>query len=339
MREVVLATEQEFSKGEDVFRSASHGDVRPAPAEEYLLSVAVITQNSRAVIVGAAPYRGPLYEALGKTGRPSGAIIARFGVGHDGINKPLARQNNIMVTNTPGVLDQSVAEHTIWLMGNLARQLSSSEGRLRSGQFTGQTGIEVCGKTLGLIGFGAIARRVAAIAHFGLGMRVLAAGRRSLSEMEEQEGLSLAQIQARFGVDHYTHEAESVLRQADIVSLHLPANDQTRHFINAQRLALMRPGSILINTARGSLLDESALHDALVAGRLAGAALDVFENEPYAPVSPEKDLRTLQNVVLTPHVGSNTRESNWRMAHACLENISKFFEGRFAELSRVDDGT
>src|SRR6185369_6808421 len=117
---------------------------------------------------------------------------------------------------------------------------------------------------------------------------------------------------------------------------HLPAIPATRHFMNASRLALMKPSSALINTARGWVLDEVALYDALVAKRIAGAALDVFEHEPYRPVAADKDLRTLPNVVLTPHIGSNTREANNRMAAMCLANIGHFFNGRLDRVTQVN---
>jgi lactate dehydrogenase-like 2-hydroxyacid dehydrogenase len=252
------------------------------------------------------------------------------------VDKALARKNNIVVTNTPGVLDISVAEHTIWLMGCLARNVSAMESRFRAGEFLSQTGTELCGKTLGILGFGGIGRRVAAMAHFGLGMKAVAAGRRPLSALKDQEGRRGEQVVSAFGVEEYTNDVESVFRRADVVSIHLPANAETRHFVNAHRLSLMKPGAMLVNTARGIVLDEPALYDALASGRLAGAALDVFENEPYKPASPEKDLRTLKNIVLTPHIGSNTHEANERMARACLKNIQSFFAGRIGELTRVD---
>ena len=296
MPEVILVTQQEFAKGEKVFRATRDFDIQPAAPQEQTLADAVLKHNCRAVIVGVEPYRGPLYAALGKTG---GAIIARFGVGHDSVDKVQARQHNIVVTNTPGVLDVSVAEQTMWLIGCLVRRVAHLHGRFRAGEFAGLTGTEVRGKTLGLIGLGGIARRVVAIAHFGFGMRVIAAGRR-LAE----------QITAAPGVERYTNDAEAVLREADIVSIHLPANAETRHYVNATRLALMKPGALLINTGRGSLVDEAALHDALASGQLAGAGLDVFEREPYVPASPDKDLRKRDNVVFTPHIGSNTREAN-----------------------------
>ena len=107
----------------------------------------------------------------------------------------------------------------------------------------------------------------------------------------------------------------------------MPVNENTRNFFNAECFSMMKPGGLFVNTSRGSLVDECALYDALASGLLGGAALDVFQTEPYVPESPGKDLRTLENVVLTPHVASNTRESNFRMAKACLENVRCFFDG------------
>lgn len=320
--ETILVTELEFTKAGEVFRFATDVRCEPAPADETALADAVASRGARAVIVGVAPYRGPLYEALGKK---NGAIIARFGVGHDSINKPLAHQHGIVVTNTPGVLDISVAEHTMWLMGCLARKISRLETRLRTGEFTGEVGMELRGKTLGILGFGAIGRSVAAIAHFGFGMNVIACSRNAP-----------AGPLTHFGVERFTADAEELFRASDIVSVHLPANANTQRFINAARLAWLKPGAMLINTARGAVLDEEALYDAFAAARLAGAALDVFEREPYVPAHPNKDLRKLENVVLTPHVGSNTREANRRMAESALENVRCFLAGKLDRLARVD---
>jgi lactate dehydrogenase-like 2-hydroxyacid dehydrogenase len=337
MPEVILVTEEEYHRAEPTFRAVGDWHIEPAPAQEQRLAELVRLRSSHAVIVGVERYAGPLYESLAAAGAGrGGAIIARFGVGHDSIDKSQARRYGIVVTNTPGVLDVSVAEHVLWLMGNLARKISRLDARFRAGEFAPETGIELHGKVLGIAGFGTIGRRVAAMAHFGLGMEVLAAGLRSPEALESQEGRPLAELLATHGASRYSDDLQSVLRQADVVSIHLPSNPQTRHLINADRLAMMQSTAMLINTARGAVLDEIALFDALAAGRLAGAALDVFENEPYRPVLPEKDLRELENVVLTPHVGSNTREANQRMACACLENTACFFQGQMEKLSRVD---
>ncbi len=346
--ETILVTELEFRKAESVFREAKDVRCEPAPVDEAALAEAVAASGARAVIVGVAPYRGALYEALGRAvapaslpaakpelsgagrdaGATNGAIIARFGVGHDSVNKPLARQHGIVVTNTPGVLDVSVAEHAMWLMGCLARKVSRLEARMRAGEFAGEVGMELRGKALGVLGFGAIGRRVAAIAHFGFGMKVIACDQIPPEKM--------AEVVAASGVERYTTDAEELLRQVDFISIHLPVVPATQRFINATRLAWLKPGAMLVNTARGAVLDEEALYDALAAGRLAGAALDVFEREPYVPAHPDKDLRKLENVVLTPHVGSNTREANRRMAESALENVRCFLAGKLDRLARVD---
>lgn len=332
MAETVLVTETEYRRAEDVFGGAGDVACAAVPADEAALADAVTTRDVRAVVVGVQPYRGPLYAALGRRG---GGLIARFGVGHDNIDKVLARAHQIVVTNTPGVLDVSVAEHTLWLIGCLAKQISRQDARLRSGQFAGQTGSELQGRTLGLLGWGNIARRVAAMAHFGFGLRVLAAGRRSPADWEAQEGRPLADLLAAAGVERYTTAAEELFRASDILSIHLPANAENQRFVNAQRLAWLKPAALLVNTARGAVLDEAALYDALAGGQLAGAALDVFAVEPYQPVHPDKDLRQLENVVLTPHIGSNTRAANQRMATACLTNVRHFLAGQWDQLTQV----
>jgi lactate dehydrogenase-like 2-hydroxyacid dehydrogenase len=333
----LLVVESVYRKGEAEFRAAKGFTIEPAPALEEPLAAAIRNRSARAVIVGAAHYAGPLYEALVANGRDTrGALIARFGVGHDGIDKAQARRHGIVVTNTPGVLNASVAEHTIWLMGNLARHIGDLEAQFRRGNFSDRQGRELHGKRLGILGFGGIGRCVASIAHFGLGMTVLAAGASSQEAIERREQRPLAEILSAHGASEYTTDLDAVISQADFLSLHLPAVAETRHIINAARLARMKPDALLINTARGAVLDESALYDCLAAGRIAGAALDVFETEPYAPASPGRDLRTLENVVLTPHAGSNTREANRRMALACMANVANFFAGRLDALARVD---
>ncbi len=233
-------------------------------------------------------------------------------------------------------MDPSVAEHTLWLLGNLAKQINRQELRLRQGLWNATAGIELRGKTLALIGFGAIGRRVAAAAHFGFGMRVIAVGSRPADDFQRREGRPLDELLAAAGAAAYTDNLAAALGQAAAVTLHAPATAATRHLINRQSLELLDPQALLINTARGALVDEGALYDALAAGRLAGAALDVFEEEPYRPVEAGKDLRNLDNVLLTPHIGSNTVEANRRMAESALESVRCFLAGRFEALPRVD---
>ncbi len=335
MDEVVLATPLQISKGQSVFRLADF-PVREAPADEPGLAEAVRSEKSRAVIVGSEPYEGPLYEALETTGGERGAIIARFGVGHDNVDKALARRHGCVVTNTPDVLDVSVAEHTMWLLGCLAKNVCSMHAHFKAGNYAPETGIELRGKTLGILGFGVIGRRVAQIAHHGFGMRVLAADALSEEDLGRREGKPTAEVKAQYGLALYTNSTERVLDGADFVTVHLPATPETHHFINARRLHVMTPGAMLVNTSRGSVVDEAALYDAIAEAWLSGAALDVFDAEPYVPVDPEKDLRKLDEVVLTPHAASNTAEANRRIAQRALANVTHFLAGKLEKLDRVD---
>jgi phosphoglycerate dehydrogenase-like enzyme len=221
-------------------------------------------------------------------------------------------------------------------MGALARNIVRMDARMREGEFGSLTGMELRGKMLVIVGFGSIGRHVAKIAHFGLGMKVLPVDVLSSQEIATSLGKSPDEIKAEYGLEAYTNDVNGVFRQADVISVHLPDIPQTRHFFNAERLAVMKPESMLINTARGPVVDERALYDVLSSGQLAGAALDVFEQEPYVPVDADKDLRKLENIVITPHIASNTRETNSRMATVCLKNIQTFFAGRMNHLSRVD---
>jgi D-3-phosphoglycerate dehydrogenase len=336
MAECILVTEEYYVRAEHAFNSYKIFDVERVSTQEQLLADAVLAKKCRAVVVGVESYIGPLYEALGETGQGAGAIIARFGVGHDNIDKNLSRKYKIIVTNTPGVLDISVAEHAIWLMGCLAKHLVSLGTDVKAGNFLGRGGRQMRGRTLGIMGFGAIGRRVAAIAHFGFGMRVIAADILPATELAKREKKTFEQIKTTYGLDSYTNDIDAVLREADVLTVHMPANSHTLNFFNADRFTTMKCGAMLINTSRGSVIDESALYDALTNGHLAGAGLDVFVNEPYEPVAPDKDLRKLENVVLTPHTASNTVESNEGMAKACLGNIANFFSNRLNRLTRSD---
>lgn len=302
---VVIVTEPEFRKAERVFGSASEVRCVAAPADELQLAATIRRVGARAAIVGVQPYRDALYAAL-----PRGGVIARFGVGHDGIDKAKATQAGILCTNTPGVLEQSVAELTMLLILAASRHLPEMTGRMANGEWRARTGGEIRGKSLAVIGRGRIGNAVMQAARDGFGMQVVCAGRN----------------------DDFTIAASD----ADFVSLHLPANADTHHFLNRERLAAMSPHAWIINTARGSVVDEAALYDALVAGRIAGAALDVFEREPYQAVDPARDLRTLPNVILTPHIGSDTVDANARMAGRALRNVRYASSGDYAQMDLLN---
>jgi lactate dehydrogenase-like 2-hydroxyacid dehydrogenase len=173
-------------------------------------------------------------------------------------------------------------------------------------------GIQVSGKTLGLVGMGRIARAVAHRAHHGFGMRIIF----------HDPFPPSPEVAASLGAEPRAR-LEQVLEEADFVSLHCPATPETRHLMNAERLARLKPGAFLINTARGDVVDEAALVAALRSGRLAGAGLDVYEREPQ--VSPE--LLAMENVVLLPHLGSATQETRVAMGMRALENLRLFFRG------------
>jgi len=316
----VAVTATEFDKAAEVFRQATGAGVEcmRAPAAEAELAVFVRAQGVRHAIIGVERYTGALYEAL-----QAGAVLARFGVGHDGIDKDKATARGVICTNTPGVLDDSVAEMTIALILAAARHVARVAAEVRDGRFVPMVGSELAGKTLAVIGCGPIGRKVARIAARGFGMRVVGC---------DVADLDVEQMKAEHGFAEIGKDFGAAVVAADFVSLHIPSTTTTRHFINSDRLAMIPTGAWLINTARGAVLDESALFDALSQGRLAGAALDVFEAEPYTPVAPDKDLRRLDNVLMTPHVGSSTREDCNRMAERTLRNIQLAEAGRFREM-------
>lgn len=318
---LVLVTEPEFRRAEDVFRSAVGFDCVAVPGGEEELAAAVRQAGARYVVVGPLPYRRALYEAT-----PRGGVIARFGVGYDGIDTRKATEAGIFCTNTPDTLDQSVAEHTMLLVAAAARHLTSMASGMGRQQWNPREGVELCGRTLAIIGCGRIGRAVARIAARGFAMRVIGYRRPTSSTV----------IAAREDFDAVVDDFAVAVQHADFVSLHIPAAPETVHLINRDRLSLFRPQTWLVNTARGAVVDESALYDALVASRLGGAALDVFEREPYVPVDPTRDLRTLTNVILTPHTGSNTVEANRRMAERALANIALAEAGEAARMDLLN---
>lgn len=319
-RPIVLVTDPEYRKGEECFIAASGLECRPAPDGEQELAAAVRACQVRYVIVGNRRYSGPLYEAL-----PARGVIARFGVGHDGIDKARATAGHLMCTNTPGVLDQSVAEHTMLLIAAAARRLTAALATMASGGWTVTAGRDLHGKKLAVIGCDGIGRAVARIAALGYGMHVV--------------GCTRPNAPAPAAIDHFqivTNDFPAAVRDADFVSLHIPARADTIRFINRDRLAQINRNAWLINTARGAVIDEAALFDALASGRIAGAALDVFAREPYVPAEGSGDFRSLPNVILTPHVGSNTLESNCRMAERALRNIAFAEAGEFERMDLLN---
>ena len=245
-------------------------------------------------------------------------LAGNFGVGFNHIDIEAAKARGIVVTNTPGVLTDATADLAMTLLLAVARRAGEGERHLRAGDWTGwrpthMMGRQVTGKTLGLIGFGRIGRAVAARAHFGFNMDVL---------FHDPYPPNQADMKAVGATA--CGSIEEVLERADFVSLHTPGGADTHHLMNADRLARMKPGSFLINTSRGDVIEESALVDALRNGPLAGAGLDVYEGEPR--VTPE--LAALENAVLLPHLGSATTETRVAMGMMVVDNALAFFAGK-----------
>lgn len=341
MPELILVTEKEYAKAQAVFAEGCGGglEFRPAPTAEAELAEAVRQGGARVVIVGVEKYTGALYEALAANGPAGGALIVRFGIGHDGIDKPLAQRLGLSLVNTPVDLATSVAELTVFMLGALARHVGLLDARVRGGSFAPQRGNELAGKTAVIVGAGKIGLKVARILSRGFGCRVLASDCLSQAELLARLGLSAEGLRAEYGIEAYSPELDALLPEADLLCLHVPLCAATRGLIGRERLARLKPTCLLANTARGGVVDEAALYDALAGGRLGGAALDVYETEPYAPVDPARDLRNLNSVVLTPHVASDTFEANERMGRECVAQARAFAAGDKARLNLIVDGS
>lgn len=243
-------------------------------------------------------------------------ILANYGAGYEHIDLEAAKAAGIVVTNTPGAVTEPTADLAMMLMLMASRRASEGERELRSGQWSGWrprhlVGQSLSGKLLGLVGFGRIAQATAHRAK-AFGMHIGYSTRRRATP----------EIEAQFGVVYYP-TLDALAAEADVLSMHTPGGPATRHLINAERLGLMKPTAILINTSRGSVIDEAALAEALAAGRIASAGLDVFEHEPI--VNPA--LLALENVVLLPHLGSATIEARTRMGMQAADNLDAFFSG------------
>ena len=236
--------------------------------------------------------------------------VASYGVGVNHLDLAALRARGVLVTNTPDVVTTATADLAMGLLFAAARRIAECDRLVRRGGWTGvdpgwMLGTEITGKTLGVVGFGRIGQAVARRAA-GFDLRLLYAHPRD----EPFPGATRVPL-------------ERLLAESDFVTLHVPLRDDTRGLLDRARLATMKPGAILVNTARGGIVDEDALADALAAGRLGGAGLDVFDGEPK--VSPR--LLALENVVLTPHVGSGSRETREAMTRMVLEEIERVARG------------
>lgn len=243
-------------------------------------------------------------------------VVANYAVGYDNIDLQEVKARHIAVCNTPGVLTQAVAEHTVGLILAVARRVVEADAFIRSGKYRGFdpdlfVGMELKGKVLGIVGHGRIGCRVADILQKAFEMNVIYYDIARDIQAERACGISYASLQ-------------ELLIKADVVSLHVSLSPATKHLIGEKELNTMKSGAYLINTARGLVVDEKALVKILKGKRIKGAALDVFENEPkLAP-----GLAKLKNVVLTPHIGSATKEAREKMAEVSAQNIIAVIEGK-----------
>ncbi|PBC01399.1 D-glycerate dehydrogenase [Mesorhizobium sp. WSM3860] len=246
------------------------------------------------------------------------SLLANFGVGFSHIDVAAARDRGIAVTNTPGVLTDCTADIAMSLLLLVARRAGEGERQLRAGAWKGWCpthliGTKVSGKKLGIVGMGRIGKATASRAHFGFGMDVVFYNRSKVDD-DEIRLISARQLPS----------IEAVLEESDFVSLHCPGGAENKHLIDEARLSVMKPTAFLINTARGDVIDETALIHALDKGVIAGAGLDVYADEPAVP----RGLLARENVVLLPHLGSATTETREAMGMKALENLTAFFEGK-----------
>ncbi len=238
---------------------------------------------------------------------PKLRLVSAWGTGTDHVDLAAAARHGVTITNTPGVSAISIAEHALALLLAVARSLPQNDAATRSGQWPRGQSIELHGKTCGIIGLGAIGRQFARLAG-GIGMRVIA----WTMHPKPLAGVELVEL-------------DELYRTSDVVSLHLRLSDQTVDFIGAPQFALMKSRAILINTARGAIINEAALLEALSEGRIAGAGLDVFTVEPLPPNHP---ITRLRNVVITPHNAGITPEALEAGLRMSVENIWDFLAGR-----------
>lgn len=250
---------------------------------------------------------------------PNLRVIAQYAVGYDNIDVTEASKRRIMVTNTPGVLTETTADLTWALILATARRIPEADRYVRNGKWNVAwgpqllLGVDIHGATLGIIGMGRIGQAVARRAK-GFDMRVLYHSRshnEDIAALEKQMKAKPATL-------------ETLLRESDIVSLHVPLTFETHHLIGRKEIDMMKQGAILINTSRGPVVNQDALFDALSTGKLAGAGIDVFSEEPIRKDDP---LLNLENVVLAPHIGSASRKARTTMSIMCAKNIIAALNG------------
>ena len=305
----VLITSIFLKEGDDVDRYLrAHGAetvYRPwhgGRTEDELID---LLKGIDGAIVSTDPFTARVIQAADRL-----KVISRTGVGYDAVDVPAATKRGIIVTTTPGVNRHAVADWALALILCCARKVPENLAEVRRGAWARHEGTDLAEKTLGVMGLGTIGKEVAKRGK-AFGMRLLAFDLVQDPKFAEGQGIAYVPL-------------EDLLRQSDFVSIHCFLNEATRHLVNAERLALMKPTAFLINTARGGIVDTEALCHALQAKRIAGAGLDVFEGEPLRADSP---LRALENVYLTPHCAGSTTDARERSGTTAADNLIRALRG------------
>jgi D-3-phosphoglycerate dehydrogenase len=305
----VLITSIFLKAGDDVDRYLTSQGMEPVyrpwhggRTEEELID---LLRGIDGAIVSTDPFTARVIQAADRL-----RVISRTGVGYDAVDVPAATKRGVIVTTTPGVNRHAVADWALALILCCARKVPENLAEVRRGAWTRHEGMDLAGKTLGVVGLGTIGKEVAKRAK-AFGMRLLAFD--LVQDLPFAAGQGIAYV-----------PLEDLLRQSDFVSIHCFLNAATRHLINAERLLLMKPTAFLINTARGGIVDTEALYRALHAKRIAGAGLDVFEGEPLRADSP---LRALENVYLSPHTAGSTADARRLSGATAAENLIRALRG------------
>ncbi len=264
-------------------------------------------READAGIIDIEPYGESIFSQV----RDSAKLLVRFGVGYDQVDLKAASANGIAVARTTGANTTAVAEMALTMMLSCRRRINKYQERAKAGEWVKDIGNEVIGSTVGIIGYGCIGRRLARLLQ-GFDCKILAYDPFPKKEVMEADGVELVTL-------------EELFSQADAISIHVPYTEQTHHMVNKETLAMMKPTAVIVNTARGNIIDEDALYEALRSGQIRGAGVDVFAKEPLPVGSP---LLTLENAVITPHVSSQTVESLWNIYKMAIDISADFFAGK-----------
>jgi len=295
-------------KGYEMLKNQSHFDIS-ANSENRVLSRDELIEKAHGadgiITLLTDKVDGGVMDKIG----PQLKIIANYAVGFDNIDIEAAKQRNIAVTNTPEVMTQAVAEHAMALITACARRIVEGDDFIRKGQYKQWEpelllGPEIAGKTLGIVGIGRIGQALARIGYYGYGMKIL------YSDPSRNED-----VERNLQADHVS--LNTLLERSDFVSLHVPLIDSTKHLISSEELKKMKKTAILVNTARGAIINEKDLCEALQENEIFAAGIDVYEFEP----NPVEGLLKLSNIIMTPHIASATHEARQSMSECVAENM------------------